>query len=484
MSLDDLEFHKRWTQAIGFSGPQLRIPYRFIQGELGFADSAEDLIREALDVITKDIGGCIQFYDDTATHNYHDKYIQFQHLLPDGTPNGCNSHLGMVTAHWGTPNDEGGRFQTINLGTGCLSHRTVQHEMYHALGFMHEQNRNDQATDIVVHFENIDPSNHVWFSPMGDTWWDIGERYEIDSIMQYYGYSFSTNGEVTISRVDNGEPVWPRSFKDQRPTSVDIIQLRIMYEQVCPVAPNTLPCDNGDYYLEDRECDGLFDCVDNSDEGIGHCGSNHCAEQIIISSDLGTDLEGLYIIMDAYIEGKVAYQKSGESFILSYNEDTVSWNIKDADTILAWGLNYDGVCPQGSDETWHIEPIQPYTGFTMTSGLFQISDKIIMLYLLEYEPLPTPPPSGRCELATEFVRYCSASWHQVLFTLSAETCLRLCSDVYTECVVANHYPSFQLYGTGDRRTNCWLWGADATSCSWGIPGATLIQCTETGNTKI
>ena len=72
--------------------------------------------------------------------------------------------------------------------------------------------------------------------------------------------------------------------------------------------------------------------------------------------------------MDSYINGKVAYQKDTQ--VLSYNTITASWNIKDLETILAWGLNHDGVCPQGSDETWHIEPKEPYTGFTMTSGLF------------------------------------------------------------------------------------------------------------------
>ena len=93
-----------------------------------------------------------------------------------------------------------------------------------------------------------------------------------------------------------------------------------------------------------------------------------CGDQISVSSDLDKEFEGTYVLMDSDINGKVAYEK--DTHVLSYNPNTASWNIKDLETILAWGLNHDGVCPQGSDETWHIEPKEPYTGFTMTSGLF------------------------------------------------------------------------------------------------------------------
>ena len=104
----------------------------------------------------------------------------------------------------------------------------------------------------------------------------------------------------------------------------------------------------------------------------GKLGSGPCTDQIIISSDLNKWWEGTYTLMDHFIAGKVAFSKDSEGdVILSYNEETLSWNIKSkANKIQAWGLNYDGDCPQGADESWHVEPTEVCTGFTMTSGMF------------------------------------------------------------------------------------------------------------------
>ena len=158
-------FQRRWTQAIGFPGPQLRIPYRFIDiPEFGFAEADQDKIRAAVNQISDELAGCIEFYDDTETKIYHDKYIVFRHKNANGNFEGCHSSMGMVTQSWGIPNDEGGFYQQIGLGPGCLyGNQTIQHEAYHALGFAHEQNRNDRDENIVVHWDNIASDAHIWF---------------------------------------------------------------------------------------------------------------------------------------------------------------------------------------------------------------------------------------------------------------------------------------------------------------------------------
>ena len=115
--------------------------------------------------------------------------------------------------------------------------------------------------------------------------------------------------------------------------------------------------------------------------------------------------------------------------------------------------------------------------------LFQFVENTIFL---DYEPKPTPAPSGRCWKTAddEFVRHCGANggFHTVLYNLSPDECLRRCSDEFPECKGAQHYPSFLIWGD-KRQTNCWLWSDKGTPCPWGHgaliaghPGATMIKC--------
>ncbi len=50
--------------------------------------------------------------------------------------------------------------QQIILGSGCGTLPTILHEMMHAIGFLHEQSREDRDEYVAVQYENIDPGTY------------------------------------------------------------------------------------------------------------------------------------------------------------------------------------------------------------------------------------------------------------------------------------------------------------------------------------
>ena len=59
--------------------------------------------------------------------------------------NSCYTHIGPVR----------GRRHFIHLGSGCTAPRTPAHELFHALGRIHEQNRYDRNRYVQVYWNNI-----------------------------------------------------------------------------------------------------------------------------------------------------------------------------------------------------------------------------------------------------------------------------------------------------------------------------------------
>lgn len=110
------------------------------------------------------------------------------------TGSGCSSYVGKI-----------GTKQNITLSSGCTTGNAI-HEIGHAIGFFHEQARADRDKDVKVLMENVQKgmehnftmvSPYSSFKPLSLT-----EHLDFGSIMMYGSYSFSSNGQPTITKLD------------------------------------------------------------------------------------------------------------------------------------------------------------------------------------------------------------------------------------------------------------------------------------------
>lgn len=132
---------------------------------------------------------CVRFIPRTNQRDY----VQF---FPGG---GCYSNVGRA-----------GGMQRISLGRGCEYKSTAVHEMMHALGFWHEQSRQDRDNFIRIIKANINPRMFYNFNKHVST--TYGEPYDYVSVMHYSNRAFTSNGRQTIQALNDptrnfGQPI-------------------------------------------------------------------------------------------------------------------------------------------------------------------------------------------------------------------------------------------------------------------------------------
>lgn len=78
---------------------------------------------------------------------------------------------------------------------------TVLHELLHAIGFMHEQNREDRDSFVVIQKKNIETGREKNFEKAkpGESN-SFGISYDFGSVLHYSPRAFSKNGKQTIEQ--------------------------------------------------------------------------------------------------------------------------------------------------------------------------------------------------------------------------------------------------------------------------------------------
>ncbi|XP_056610423.1 low choriolytic enzyme-like [Triplophysa dalaica] len=114
-----------------------------------------------------------------------------RHFIDIKSDKGCYSSLGRQAES-----------QVVSLERpGCISHKTVQHELLHALGFHHEQNRSDRDKHIQIIFENVDPVYEHNFKKQTTN--NLATPYDYNSVMHYERDAFSVNHKPTMIPIPN-----------------------------------------------------------------------------------------------------------------------------------------------------------------------------------------------------------------------------------------------------------------------------------------
>ena len=120
--------------------------------------------------------------------------------------------------------------------------------------------------------------------------------------------------------------------------------------------PKTKFCPSGEYYLEGRDCDGVVDCSDNSDELIEQCEEYGCGKTMKLTSQTafkGT-LEFAWV-NNEYINEKPYFYNSKRGWYL-YHHQRSTWYIHSRlgnNAAYYYGIGIDP-CPTGRDDEWYM----------------------------------------------------------------------------------------------------------------------------------
>lgn len=200
-SLGENEAYKKWPNGV--------IPYEISSY---YTSAQKNLILSGMEMIRSKTEGCISFVPRSSSHK---NWISIKSL------GGCFSNVGKSYYPGG---------QDLSLGNGCLFKGTIVHELCHAIGFWHEQNRPDRDSYVKINYGNINQGLWSNFDKYNKDYFKT--PYDFKSIMHYDEYAFSNNRQKTIVPLQSGIDIIPAySMTDSQILSnYDIQAIKTSYQ--------------------------------------------------------------------------------------------------------------------------------------------------------------------------------------------------------------------------------------------------------------
>ncbi|XP_034236279.1 zinc metalloproteinase nas-4-like isoform X1 [Thrips palmi] len=196
----------------GLKAPSARWPGAVVPFEIsyGFSNSDRQMILNAMEEYHKHT--CIRFVPRRGT--------DYDYLYITNGNTGCWSSVGRVSGR-----------QEVNLQSpGCLTKiGTPMHELMHAMGFMHEQNRWERDSYVTINWQHIQSGRNNNFDKADQSTTDgQGVNYDYRSVMHYSAKAFTKDGADTISARGYGGELGQRDGF----SAGDIKKLQTMYKCV------------------------------------------------------------------------------------------------------------------------------------------------------------------------------------------------------------------------------------------------------------
>jgi len=118
-------------------------------------------------------------------------------IINDG---GCYSLLGKTVDQDMGSNSK----QPVSIGEGCEAKHIVLHELMHAMGFYHEQNRVDRDKYVRINWNDIEESGKAQFEKASDdNIFQTSVPYDYMSVMHYPLGDFGKDGKPAMTILPN-----------------------------------------------------------------------------------------------------------------------------------------------------------------------------------------------------------------------------------------------------------------------------------------